>query len=285
MATNKTIRFGEYTATQILRDALRRRGLKDEVTDVVREDFIASCFLESTREKKSLNQNRTSGRNRNENSSTAPQADLYSRIAMALEELGLPECGKDTFRNVESTDFACRYVTDYLPIIVVGNLRDWSDQAFIYVIDKTFWKRLIAETEESKQVVVSDFIDVIKDWQENSDRYLQEIEGAIRKVDKRHKVAKMGETTRTAIIAMRMEQEGFAYLIEERPKTTILRIRLARQKYISFTLQHSDFTSQLDSAVSVARRMNGAAKSNDSDVKITESENTMYMNWKGANEL
>ena len=84
---------------------------------------------------------------------------------------------------------------------------------------------------------------------------------------------------------MRMEQEGFAYLIEERPKTTILRIRLARQKYISFTLQHSDFASQLDSAVSVARRMNGTAKSNDSDVKITESENTMYMNWEGANEL
>ena len=285
MATNKTIRFGEYTATQILRDALKRRGLKDEVTDVVREDFIASCFLESTRGKKSLNQYRTSGRNRNENSSTAPQADLYSRIAMALEELGLPECDKDTFRNIESTDFVCRHVTDYLPIIVVGNLRDWSDQAFIYVIDKTFWKRLIAETEESKQVVVNDFIDVIKDWHENSDRYLQEIEGAIRKVDKRHKVAKMGETTHTAIIAMRMEQEGFAYLIEERPKTTILRIRLARQKYISFTLQHSDFANQLDSAVSVARRMNGAAKPNDSNVKITESENTMYMNWKGANEL
>ncbi len=101
--------------------------------------------------------------------------------------------------------------------------------------------------------VAADFLETVKDWQENYDTYKEEIDKSLLFAERKDKIAMAQEMTNMAIVRMRMRDEGLTFAVKDGKKHTTLFIRLTDEelenRFLSISISHDNFQEELEDAV------------------------------------
>ena len=267
---NKAMRFGDKTATQHLRDAEKYLGEK-KVNERVRQLMLEECFAGKMKEKRSI---KLEGLRYYYVDCKLP-SDFFEEGKFSNTKLGkiYAPFAKEMAANCHLMDntemsefiklnrynrnaFAVYTLKGDIPICLFIRRPDFSQSRVIYIGIGNGTCEFTVLNIKTGATVAADFLETVKDWQENYETYKEEIDKSLLFAERKDKIAIVQEMTNLAMVKMRMKKEGLTYAVEDSKKYTTLFIRLTDENFVctflSFVISHDNFQEELEDAVKTA---------------------------------